>query len=101
MTYTTLKTVNSITLKTVISLLLLLGGLFIALSDNHVFFKPPVAAVVVAIPPKSLGEERVVTMTLPPEKSWMDYGDKIVGWIVALCGAYSLVRRTKNNTKVM
>jgi len=26
-------------------------------------------------------------------KSWIDYGNAIVGWIVALAGAYKLVRR--------
>jgi len=28
------------------------------------------------------------------QKSWIDYGNAIVGWIVALAGAYKLVRRT-------
>jgi len=106
MTYTTLKTVNSTTLKTVISLLLVIGGLFIALSNTPILFVKPPTAVVLAIPaPKSTGEsipaeQRMITMAPPPEgKNWMDYGDKIVGWIVALCGTYSLVKRSKTGTK--
>jgi hypothetical protein len=101
-------TLQPLYIKQIISLLLVIGGLFIALSNTPVFFVKPPVAVVAAIPaPKSTGEstsseQRIVTMSPPPEgKNWMDYGDKIVGWIVALAGPYSLVSNAllKSSTK--
>lgn len=40
-------------------------------------------------------EVPVITVPVQPQKSWLDYGDKIVGWIVALAGAFNLVRGTR------
>ncbi len=47
------------------------------------------------LPEKHGAPEIVLMSPPPPTKSWTDYGDKIVGWIVALAGAYNLVRRPK------
>lgn len=52
----------------------------------------PVKITVTAIQTDvELIEDRVAAKV--PEKSWVDYGDKIVGWLVALAGAYNLVKR--------
>lgn len=98
-------TLQPLYIKQIISLLLVIGGLFIALSNTPVFFVKPPVTVVAAIPApistreSTSSEPRIVTMSPPEGKNWMDYGDKIVGWIVALCGAYSLVKRSKSSTK--
>jgi hypothetical protein len=71
-------TLQPLYIKQIISLLLVIGGLFIALSNTPVFFVKPPVAVVAAIPaPISTGEstsseQRIVTMSPPPEgKNWM------------------------------
>jgi hypothetical protein len=46
---------------------------------------------------KSDGQKEIVVIEQDHDtnsKNWMDYGNTIVGWIVALAGAYKLVRRT-------
>lgn len=46
------------------------------------------------LPPVQAGGGEIVLMAPPPQKDWMDYGDKIVGWIVALAGAFKLIQRS-------
>ena len=35
----------------------------------------------------------IVTAAGAPPKDWTEYGDKIVGWLVALAGAYKLIQK--------
>lgn len=44
----------------------------------HILQQPPAQIVVAAEKPKD----------------WTDYGDKIVAWLVALAGAYNLIKKT-------
>ena len=57
---------------------------------------PPPEASALKLPPKT-GEKAepppVMTSSAPPQKDLFDYGDKIVGWIVALAGAYKLIQK--------
>jgi hypothetical protein len=32
-------------------------------------------------------------LNITPQKDWIDYVDKIVGWVVSLSGVYILIRR--------
>lgn len=34
-----------------------------------------------------------VTTSSPAQKDWTEYGDKIVGWVVALAGAFKLIQK--------
>lgn len=92
--------------------------LIIGLPDSMVLrhAAPPVSAAI-APPPivvyqynKKTHERKAVIIDDPsrqviieapkePEKDWTDYMDKIVGWIVALAGAWNLFRRPNQSPK--
>lgn len=47
-------------------------------------------------PSKGRFEETVYEKKAKPEKDWIEYGDKIVGWIVSLSGAIVLICNARN-----